>query len=248
MNSWFAGTWADGDLDLWLLSHIVHSVTVYSPSQLFSMVFFVSSWRAKKKNCLAHVIFVSSCTVFLKGTLYLFSVERLRVGDGHILPLMHFLVFFLKTQLNEGVSFKLNTFWKSFQSQKRSSERLYHPLTQCYSPPYLRTSVCSYCLTLTLSKLSHACKSATTIWVKDCFHSVCTLRCSCSNSPEKPYLLFGPCLLSQYHQLCSFSPGCCRSSALPILETTAVHSLHLSHPPPLSNEELCEATALLLGE
>lgn len=165
------------------------------------------------------------------------------MGDNQILPFRYFLVFFLKTWFNQGVSFQLNTFWKEFQSQKQSSEQLYNHLTQCYSPPYFRTLMCSYCLTLRVSHstLSHACKFASTIWVKNCFHSAHTLLCPCSTSAENPYLLFYLCLLPQYHQHCSFSQGCCQSPALQILETAPQPS------PPLSNKELSEAVAVLSG-
>lgn len=140
-----------------------------------------------------------------------------------------FLVFFLKTWLNQGVSFQLNTFWKRFQNQKQSSKWLHQHLKQCYSPLYFRVSMCSDCLTLllSLSKLSHARKFANTILVKDCFHLAHIVLCPCSTSPENPYLLFCHCLLSQDHQCCSFflvlllvvSPSdprkhCCSEAAL----------------------------------
>jgi len=67
------------------------------------------------------------------------------MGEDQVLP------FFLKTWLSEGVEIQLNTFWEKFQSQKQSSEGLYHHLTQCCSPPYFRPSMCSFCLTPTLS-------------------------------------------------------------------------------------------------
>lgn len=73
------------------------------------------------------------------------------MGDDQILPFRYFLVFFLKTWLNQGVSFQLNNFWKGFQSQKQPSEQLHHHLAQCYCPAYFRTLMCSYFLTQSFS-------------------------------------------------------------------------------------------------
>lgn len=237
MNSWDLGWWR-----LRLLTVKWHSSfceSIFTQTAISHEVSFMKSQRGN---------FFGSCN-FLSFLLYLFSVERQRMEEDKILPFRYFLVFFLKTWLNWGVNFQLNTYWKRFLSQKGYFERLYHHLTQYYSPPYVRPSMCFYhlILTLSLSNLSLACKFASTIWVKDCIQSAHTVLCLRSTSPENPYLLFCPCLLSQYHHYCNFSLGCCQSSSLHILETTAVHSLHLSPPPFLSNKELSEAVALLSG-